>query len=105
MGPEDEFVVAGDGNSGVFECNAVANPPHDVMWSFTGAEGNTSLIASTRVNSITITKYSIDSDRDGGSFGELTVHDVVFADHGTYSCLAANFNGDESAHANLTVHG
>ena len=86
---------------------AIADPEHSVEWSFTNADGVTmKRIASTdSMVSSNNSKYSIVSDRTARNFGELTVRNVVYEDRGTYSCTAANFNGDESAEANLTVHG
>ena len=90
----------------MFECTALAEPEHQIAWSFTDSNGVTMdrIISTSEVSSSS--KYSINSNRnDGTLFGALTVNSVVFEDHGTYSCLAQNDLGDEVAETNLTVHG
>ncbi len=88
----------------MFQCNAIAEPAHEITWSFTNASGVTSnKIAGTDTSSTE--KYSINQNRTDDTFGELTVNSVVFDDRGTYSCLAENRIGEEQAEANLTVHG
>ena len=85
----------------MFECTALAEPEHQIEWSFNGIILN---ISTTEVSSSS--KYSINRNRnDGTLFGALTVNSVAFEDRGTYSCLAQNDLGDEVAEANLTVHG
>ena len=104
-GPQDQFVV-NDGSNAVFECTALAEPEHQIEWSFADSNGVTmdKLISTTEVSSSS--KYSINSNRnDTTLFGALTVNSVVFEDRGTYSCLAQNDLSDEVAEANLTVHG
>ena len=89
----------------MFECTAIADPLHTIEWSFIDANGvRTNRIVSTYGQTST-SEYSVNSNRTSDSFGELTVNNVEFGDCGTYSCLAQNSIGSESAQANLTVHG
>ena len=87
----------------MFECNALAEPEHQIEWSFTDSNSVTMLSTTEVSNS---GKYFINRNRNDVSlFGALTVNSVVFEDRGTYSCRAMNDLGNEVAEANLTVHG
>lgn len=89
----------------MFECNAIADPMHEVSWSFTSTSGiQRDKIAST-VDGDATSKYGVNRDRNSTTFGELRVNNVLFEDRGTYTCMAANRIGSEEASANLTVHG
>ena len=88
----------------MFTCNAIAFPLHHISWSFRNFTGfmfdkivTTDSVSDTE-------KYSVVRDRNG-TFGQLTVRNVLFQDRGTYICEAMNDPGSESAQANLTVHG
>ena len=99
-GPRDQFVV-NDGSSAVFECTAIADPLHQILWNFIDSNGERmEEVASSRND-----KYSINSNRTDAGFGELTVNNVQFEDRGSFICTAANDIGSEEAQANLTVHG
>ena len=50
-------------------------------------------------------KYRISRANGLVTFGMLTVMNVNFDDHGTYSCNASNEIGFAVASATLTVHG
>ena len=94
----------------MFICMASAVPLHEIVWSFTDVNGVTvERIAATAdyESAVTISsKYSINRNRtEEVLFGQLTVRNVEYSDRGTYICLAQNFNGDDNAQANLTVHG
>ena len=103
-GPRDQFAV-NDGRSAVFECTAIADPLHQILWDFNDSNGERmEEVASTKDGSRS-DKYSINSNRTDALFGELTVNSVQFEDRGTYVCTAINANGFEEAQANLTVHG
>ncbi len=104
-GPRNQFAI-NNGSSAVFECTANADPQHEISWSFINFSGEEfKEIAVTTVAVTGISKYSINRNRSQPTFGELIVNDVMFEDRGTYICMAFNDNGDETAQANLTVHG
>ena len=104
-GPQNQFVV-NDGSSAMFVCTVIADPLHETEWSFTDVNGVTVERIAATGSMTTSSKYSINRDRtEEMLFGQLTVRNVQFSDRGTYTCLAENFNGEESAQANLTVHG
>ena len=95
--PVDQFVI-NDGSSAVFSCDALAEPNHNVSWTFVDSSGAIIDINDT-------IKYSIVSNRNDSRFGELTVMNVTYEDRGVYTCTAVNNIGAVNAFANLTVHG
>ena len=103
--PEDQFAI-NNGSSAVFTCGALAIPPHQVYWTFTGEDGVEVSIIST-LDGMNTTKYQINNVNvnDTMNFGSLTVTDVRFEDRGTYTCNATNDIGSDVANATLTVHG
>ena len=100
--PMDQFII-NDGSSGAFLCDVFAFPRYDVTWNFTNTSGISNVIGSTFKNMSS--KYIIASDRAASNFGQLTVTEVDYEDRGTYTCTAVNSVGQESASAQLTVHG
>jgi len=96
-----------NGSSAVFQCTALADPEHQVSWSFNSSSGNISerIAATDSEMASSNNKYAINRTRDGTRFGELTVNNVMYEDCGTYTCLAENRLGMEEAKADLTVHG
>ena len=104
-GPSDQFVI-NDGSNAVFACSAIADPEHSVQWSFTDSDGVIAdKFAATDIEDPGNSKYSINRLRNGAAFGQLTVNNVTFEDHGVYTCRAENEIGFEDDSANLTVHG
>ena len=95
-----------DGGSATFECIVLAEPEHQISWSFTDSGGvTTANISATDVEASNFSKYSINRNRNDTLFGALTVNRVSHEDHGTYSCVADNDYGSKDVEANLTVHG
>ena len=88
-------------------CNAIAEPQHEISWSFTDADDVTAeRIAATNSEDSSDDRYTINRMRNETMlFGELTVSNVEFEDRGVYTCTAQNDIGRETAAANLTVHG
>jgi hypothetical protein len=99
----DQFVI-NNGSSAVFNCSALAIPPHEVYWTFTNATGYTIPIIST-MDSMNTTKYQINTTNGTVYFGTLTINDVSYVDRGVYTCNATNNIGSDLANATLTVHG
>lgn len=96
--PEDEVII--NSNSVTFVCEGVADPIHDVLWTF-----NDNLIISTFHDIISI-KYSIQSNADEfTTYGSLTVSDVQYSDLGTYRCFLNNTVDTINASVELQVHG
>ena len=103
-GPFDQFVI-NDGSNAVFACSAIADPEHNVQWSFTDSDGVIAgNVFATNIEDSGNSKYSIDRVRTGPTFGQLTVNNVTFGDRGVYTCRAENEIGFEDDSANLTVH-
>ena len=89
----------------MFACSAIADPEHNVQWSFTDSDGVIAdKIATTDIEAPGSSKYSIDRLRTA-TFGQLTVNNVTYEDRGVYTCRAENEIGFEDDSANLTVHG
>ena len=104
-GPHDQFAI-NNGSSAVFGCNAIAEPQHEVVWTFIDFNGvEFKSIAATTAAETALGKYAINGNSSTPTFGELTVNNVTFGDRGTYICAAENSIGEENAQANLTVHG
>lgn len=83
-----------------FNCEAIADPPHQVYWIFNNTK---SLLNTSQV--IASNKYSIIRDNSSISFGSLTVHNLQYEDRGIYQCIITNYVGSKSSSALLTVHG
>ena len=105
--PEDLQVV--DGVIVTFDCFALAEPLHSLTWYFTSANGSNVTIASINGTEKMIThggKYQItDNSTSPDEYGRLLVRDVQFEERGTYTCLAENRHGLDSASATLAVQG
>lgn len=81
-------------------CSSEANPVANVAWYF----NHTQLIVST--NNVTDTsKYSINRNISDEHYGSITVYNVKYKDHGSYSCFVMNLEGNDSATSILTVQG
>ena len=100
VSPQDQFTTVN--NSVLFECNAIANPQHNISWSFRNFSG---FIFNNIANTENVTGDKYHVDRTNAGFGDLTIDNVTFADHGTYTCIASNAYGMNNFSANLTVHG
>ena len=103
-GPQNQEVLGGRENNVTFSCEAIANPQHEVSWSYTDSSDVTiTNIANTANESED--RYHIFMERNKTRFGELTVLNVTYEDHGTYTCTASNSVGCVSASGILTVQG
>ena len=101
-GPEDREVLGGSGHSVTFSCEAIANPEHNISWSYEDANGiifNDIITTSSRNES----KYHILAE--GMNFGQLKVLNVTYNDRGTYTCTATNTVGSVFYSGSLTVQG
>ncbi len=101
-GPEDREVLGGSGFSVKFSCEAIANPEHNISWSYEDANG-TILSDIITTSSMSTSKYQIFAE--GMNFGQLTVLSVVYNDRGTYTCTATNTVGSVVDSGRLTVQG
>ncbi len=101
-GPEDREVLGGSGFSVNFSCEAIANPEHNISWSYEDANG-TILSDIITTSGMSTAKYRILAE--GMNFGQLTVLNVVYNDRGTYICTATNIVGSAVDSGSLTVQG
>ena len=103
-GPQGRDVLGQSGLSITFSCEAIANPPHNISWSYTNASGflNPDIID---INSANTSKYLIQPDISRSDYGQLTVLNITYEDHGTYTCTAFNSVGRVSDNGILTVQG
>lgn len=83
-----------------FDCEAVADPPHQVYWIFNNSKNLLNTAQPMASN-----KYSIVRDNTGIIFGRLTVHNLQYEDRGIYQCIITNYVGNKSSSALLTVLG
>lgn len=96
--PEDNTII--NGNHVTFVCEGVADPVHDVLWTFNGTP-----IISTLVDIVSV-KYSLQSDPNQyTTYGSLTISNVQYIDQGTYACILNNTVDTISATVNLQVYG
>ena len=97
--PSDEMIV--NGSNVTFVCEGVGDPQHDVSWTFNG-----SLIASTTIDIIQSSKYSLYRDKEQlSSYGSLTILNADFSDGGIYQCFLNNTVGTINSSVSLTVNG
>ena len=89
----------------MFECAVIVYPPHEILWNFNDSNGERMEEVATTKDGSRSDKYSINSNRTDAGFGELTVNNVQFEDHGTYVCIATNSIDSREAQADLIVHG
>ena len=83
-----------------FDCEAIADPPHQVYWVF----NNTKDLLNT-AQAMASNKYSIIRDNSSIIFGSLTVHNLQYEDRGLYQCNITNYVGSKLSSALLIVHG
>ncbi len=85
-----------------FSCETIAYPVHNISWSYEDANGNimNNIITTSSMNTF---KYQIFAK--GVNFGQLTVLNVVYNDHGTYTCTATNSFGSVVDSGSLNVQG
>ncbi len=101
-GPEDREVLGGSDLHVTFSCEAIANPVHNISWSYEDANGNiVNNIITT--SSMSTSKYQIFAE--GINFGQLTVLSVIYNDRGTYTCTATNTVGSVVDSGSLIVQG
>ena len=103
-GPQNQEVLGGRENNVTFSCEAIANPQHEVSWSYTDSSAVTIVNIANTTNE-TEDRYRIVMERNEEKFGELTVLNVTYEDRGTYICTASNSVGYISASGILTVQG
>ncbi len=101
-GPEDRELLGESGFSVNFSCETIANPEHNISWSYEDANG-TILSNIITTSSMSTSKYRILAQ--GMNFGQLTVLNVVYKDRGTYTCTATNTVGSAVDSGSLTVQG
>ena len=103
-GPHNQEVLGGRGNKVTFSCEAIANPQHEVSWSYTDSSDVTLANIANTTNERE-DRYCIFMERNETRFGELTVRNVTYEDRGTYACTASNSVGYISASGILIVQG
>ena len=103
-GPQNQEILGGQDNNVTFSCEAIANPQHEISWSYTDSSDVTWTDISSTTNE-SMGKYCIFRDINDTRFGELTVLNVTYEDRGMYTCTASNSVGDVSAKGILTVQG
>ena len=103
-GPQNRDLLGQAGHTTTFSCEAIANPPHIISWSYTNASGflNPDIID---INSANTSKYIIQPDISRSGYGQLTVLNINYEDRGTYTCTAFNSVGRVSYDGILTVQG
>ena len=103
-GPQDRDVLGQARRSITFSCEVIANPPHNISWSYTNASGflYPNII---NTNSANTSKYLIQPDTSRSDYGQLTVQDINYEDRGAYTCTAVNSVGQMSDDGILTVQG
>ena len=101
-GPRGRETLGQSGLRIPFSWEAIANQPHNISWSYTNASGFLNLDIID-INSANTSKYLIQPDISRSDYGQLTVLNINYEDHGTYTCTAFNTVGRVSDNGILTV--
>ena len=92
----------------IFDCYALAEPVHSLIWYFASVDGSNTTIGSVNGTEGMTTdsgKYQITDYTSRADYGRLLVRAVQFEDRGTYMCLAENRHGADTVSATLSVQG